>query len=87
MRIKGKLNPPVRPIQENFKKVMDLIDSYDVGCAIFMVGGEVMSTKRTSRSFENNLKRLESGLVGVYEFGVDARYVLDDLKEFYREHA
>ena len=84
MAAKGQLKPPVAPLQRAFQHAMDVIDSADCQVAIFMVGGEVMATKQTSMAFNNNIERLSSGLVGVYDMGADARGVLEDLGEFYK---
>jgi hypothetical protein len=84
---KGQLKPPVDPIDVAFGRAMDLIYKNGTACAIFFLGGQIVSTKQSSRSFENNVARLSSGLVGVYDMGVDARHVREDLNEFYREHA
>lgn len=84
MAHKGQLKPPVLPLKQAFDTAMDMIDSTDVPVALFMIAGAVHSTKSTSKSYENNLARLASGLIGVYDQGADARQVLADLQEFYR---
>jgi hypothetical protein len=83
MAHKGQLKTPVLPLKQAFDTAMDMIDSTDVPVALFMIAGSVHSTKSTSKSYENNLQRLASGLIGVYDQGADARGVLQDLSEFY----
>lgn len=82
---KAEFKPPVIPLTQAHARAMEMIDGYDDGCAIFMVDGKVQATRRTSEFFENNMKRLAPGLVGVYDLGADSRHVLEDLREFYKE--
>lgn len=51
--------------------------------ALFMLGGRVLSMKRTSRHFDDNVAWMASDLIGVYDCGADNRCVKDDLLEFY----
>lgn len=87
MARKGQLKTPVVPLREAHEKAMALIDGYEDGCAIFMIAGNVHATRRTSQSFKNNLRALASNLVGVYDTGIDSRYVMEDLRTFYMEAA
>lgn len=80
---KGQLKPPAVPLRKAFAQAMEAIDGSDCPVALFMVAGEVMATKKSSQAFENNVQRLASGLVGVYDEGADARSVLEDLRSFY----
>jgi hypothetical protein len=82
---KGQLRPPMIPLQVAFDRVMESIDGCDDRVAVFMVGGNLMCTKSSSPSFEGNLDRLGGGIVGVYTIAADARHVLEDLKQFYRQ--
>lgn len=66
---------------------MDAIGYCEEGVALFMVAGEIMSTKRTSQSFENNVARLANNLIGVYDLGADARVVREDIEVFYQSEA
>jgi hypothetical protein len=83
MEHKGQYVHPVQPFHEALDHAMEAIDSCESGAAVFMVAGHVMCTKRTSLSFENNVDRLASGLIGVYDGGADYRCVREDLMEFY----
>jgi len=83
MPAKGQFKPPVEPLSRAVTRAMDAIDHGEEGVAIFMVGGEVLTTKRGSQAFENNVARLANNLVGVYDWGADVRYVREDLAEFY----
>lgn len=84
---KGQLKGPVQPIDKAVAHAIEVIDSCDYPVAVFMLAGEVMCTKQSSPSFDNNVKRLASGLVGVYDAGADYRRVRADIQEFYRERA
>ena len=83
MPAKGQFKPPVEPLSRAVNRAMEAIDSGEDGVAIFMVGGEVLSTRRKSQAFENNVARLANNLVGVYDWGADVRSVREDLAEFY----
>lgn len=87
MAHKGQLVQPKVPLKQAVEHAMEVIDDCRGKVAVFMVGGEVMCTKSSSQAFENNIKRLASGLVGVYDQTADARVVKADLAEFYRERA
>jgi UV DNA damage repair endonuclease len=78
-----KMKEPVEPLSRALDRTMELIGGTDEEVAIFMVGGEITSTKRRSQSFENNVARLVNNLVGVYNLGADACRVREDLAEFY----
>lgn len=83
MATKGQLKPPILPLIAAHRKAMELIDRDEV-CALFMRGGVLTSTKKASPAFASNLARRAASLVGVYDDGADCRWVLEDLKEFYR---
>lgn len=83
MPAKGQFKPPVEPLSQAVNRAMAAIDYGEGGVAIFMVAGEVLSTKRGSQAFENNVARLANNLVGVYDWGADVRCVREDLAEFY----
>jgi hypothetical protein len=83
MAQRGEFKPPVEPLNKALDRAMLLIDGADCDVAIFMVAGEVMSTRRRSQAFENNLARLANNLVGVYDLGADPRCVRADLAMFY----
>lgn len=82
-----KMKEPVESLSKALDRTMELIGGANEEVAIFMVGGEITSTKRRSQSFENNVERLANNLVGVYNLGADARYVRGDLAEFYKGRA
>jgi hypothetical protein len=83
MATKGQLKPPVLPLIAAHRKAMELIDR-DKVCALFIRGGVLTSTKKSSSAFEVTIARRAGSLVGVYDDGADCRWVLEDLKEFYR---
>jgi hypothetical protein len=83
----GQLKAPVLPLKTAYLKALELINSHEEGCAVFMLAGDVHATGRDSPSFQNNVDRIKGGLIGVYDLGADARQVFEDIKEFYREVA
>jgi hypothetical protein len=87
MAARGQFKPPVAPLSKALNRAMEAIDSDENGVAIFLVAGEVLSTKRRSEAFENNVVRLGNNLVGVYDLGADPRRVREDLAEFYKGSA
>lgn len=87
MAKRGQFKRPVEPLEKAFQHAMDAIGSNEEGVALFMVAGEIMSTKRTSQSFENNVQRLANNLIGVYDIGADARVVREDIELFYQTEA
>jgi DNA-binding NarL/FixJ family response regulator len=86
MAKKGDFKAPAVPLEAAHRKAMDLIDSHEDGCALFMIAGEVHATGRKSKCFDNNVQRLANALVGVYDLGADSREVLQDLDVFYKAH-
>lgn len=84
MAAKGQFKAPVEPLTRALDRAMEAIDGADGEVAIFMVAGEVLSTRRTSQAFDYNVTRLANNLVGVYDIGADARHVREDLGEFYQ---
>jgi hypothetical protein len=84
MAIKGVLKCPVLPLPEAHAKAMEQIEKNDEPVAIFLIAGKLQITKSSSDSFEPNLQRLQSGLVGVYDMGFDHRALREDLNYFYR---
>jgi hypothetical protein len=85
MAHRGQFKEPAVPLDDAHRKALELIDSHEGGCAVFMVAGEVHSTPRKSKCFENNVERLANNLVGVYDDGADPRAVWEDLSEFYQD--
>lgn len=84
MPTKGKFSPPALPLGQALEKAMELIDGADCDIAIFMIGGNLSSTKKRSEHYSTRLKKLSCNLVGVYNDRTDARWVRADLSEFYR---
>lgn len=87
MAQRGEFKKPVEPLQKALNYAMDMIGSCEEGVALFMVAGEVMSTKRTSACFDNNVKRLANNLIGIYDYGADVRAVREDIELFYESQA
>lgn len=87
MAAKGQFKSPVEPLTRALDRAMEAIDGAGEEVAIFMVAGEVLSTRRSSQAFDNNTARLANNLVGVYDIGADARRVREDLGEFYKSSA
>lgn len=84
MAARGQFKAPVEPLARALDRAMEAIDGADGVVAIFMVAGEVLSTRRSSQAFDHNVARLANNLVGVYDIGADSRRVREDLSEFYR---
>ncbi len=78
-----QLKPPVAPLKEAHERAMEMIESSRVRVAVFIVGGAVKCAKSSSPTFDARVKRLASGLVGVYDLGADSRQVYADLGVFY----
>ncbi|MBF8177824.1 hypothetical protein [Herminiimonas contaminans] len=83
MALRGQFKPPVEPIEKAFRRAIEMIEGVDVPVAIFMIAGKIVVTKSTSGSFEAKTRLLANNLVGVYDWYVDPRDVLDDIKVFY----
>lgn len=79
----GQFKPPAMPIAEAHRRAMWMLETCEEGVAIFMVAGVLTSSKKKSASYESRLRALAGNLVGVYEWHVDPRHVLEDIKEFY----
>lgn len=84
MAARGHFKAPVEPLSSALNRAMDAIDIAGEAVAIFMVAGEVLSTRSSSKAFKKNVTRLANNLVGVYDIGADSRRVREDLGEFYK---
>lgn len=73
-----------RALQETFYKAMHIIDNRDEPVALWLVDGKLLSAGAGQYEFERRMKKLRENMVGLYTQGVDARLVLEDLREFYK---
>tara|TARA_R110001599_G_scaffold171353_1_gene362420 strand:+ start:438410 stop:438682 length:273 start_codon:yes stop_codon:yes gene_type:complete len=80
----GQFKKPLMSIADAHKRAMMLLDTCDDGIALFMVGGKITSTRKRSQSYSRRLKTLANNLIGVYDWYVDQRDVLEDIKEHYK---
>jgi hypothetical protein len=87
MAKKGEFRPPAYPLREAFERATDIIYGTNCAVAVFMVGGRITTAKKTSEAYERRVALLANHLIGVYDQGADARVVMDDLREFYKDAA
>jgi hypothetical protein len=83
MPAKGQLMAPKLPIRLLHEVVMQRITDSLEPVGIFIVGGNLFVMRRSAPGFDKRSKTLNNQLVGVYNFEIDSRCVMADLKTFY----
>lgn len=84
MAHKGQFKTPKLSLNDAVDRAMKFIDHYQEGCAVFIIGGKICASKRNGAGFDSRTKTLLGNLVGVYDDGVDARRLREDIEVFYR---
>lgn len=84
MAVKGQLKKP-EDINKAIRRALKMYERSEYQIAFFMIGGVLSSCTNESPEYIRRVDLFESSLIGVYDIASDARFIKDDIEEYYKQ--
>lgn len=84
MAAKGQLKKP-EDMHKAIRRALKMYERSEWQIAFFLIGGVLSSCTNESPDYLRRVDLFESSLIGVYDIASDARYIKDDIEEYYKQ--